>query len=220
MTPLLKRGKTTIHLKNIAYFLVPALIFWILGTWFLRGDNGLELLKTFHINHSPFWDKVMSGITMVGEFGFIGPVLLLIMLIWYRTWSFFGLIVLTQLLPFLMNQALKFTFKHPRPHSLHGQESWFHHIEGVIMHNQLSFPSGHTAGAFAFFLLLSLLIPVRFKFWAVVFFLIALMVGISRIYLGQHFFKDIYAGSILGTFIPILICRMWHRFTHKPLVQH
>jgi membrane-associated phospholipid phosphatase len=36
------------------------------------------------------------------------------------------------------------------------------------------------------------------------YFILALLVGYSRIYLGHHFFKDVYVGSIIG-FITSLI---------------
>lgn len=66
---------------------------------------------------------------------------------------------------------------------------------------QNSFPSGHTLGAFGMFLILTFYLPNRLKNWSILFFLLALGCGYSRMYLGQHYFKDVYVGSILGVFI-------------------
>ncbi len=60
--------------------------------------------------------------------------------------------------------------------------------------DEFSFPSGHTAGAFLMATLLSsfysiLLVPV---------YILASMVGFSRIYNGVHYPSDVIAGMILG----------------------
>jgi undecaprenyl-diphosphatase len=61
--------------------------------------------------------------------------------------------------------------------------------------DRFSFPSGHTASAIIFALILSLYYPVIDGFimsWAS-------FVGISRVYLGVHYPSDVLAGLILGT---------------------
>ncbi len=75
-------------------------------------------------------------------------------------------------------------------------------VAGVTQHSYRSFPSGHTASAFS--LMLVLLLFINNKKWGVVFALLALFAGYSRVYLSQHFFEDIYAGSILGMLITII----------------
>jgi len=75
-------------------------------------------------------------------------------------------------------------------------------VEGVEIHSQHTFPSGHTATAFTIALILSLY--VKNKSWTVVFMLAAILVGISRMYLLQHFFVDIYFGSVFGVLSVIL----------------
>jgi undecaprenyl-diphosphatase len=60
-----------------------------------------------------------------------------------------------------------------------------------------SFPSGHTTRVFGAFLLISLslhqkrVVPIILLFFAV-------MVGVSRIYLGMHFPSDVIAGAFTG----------------------
>ncbi|WP_049723771.1 phosphatase PAP2 family protein [Gilvimarinus polysaccharolyticus] len=68
-------------------------------------------------------------------------------------------------------------------------EGWF------TPSDQFSFPSGHTAAAFVFaFLILSF-----YPLFAIPAYLMATLIGISRVLLGVHFPTDIIAGAVLGT---------------------
>lgn len=72
-----------------------------------------------------------------------------------------------------------------------------HFVPGVDVNSYGTFPSGHTATAFAVFLVLTLLVNNN-KSLGILFFLCALIVGISRVYLLQHYFIDIYFGAFFG----------------------
>jgi len=63
---------------------------------------------------------------------------------------------------------------------------------------QTSFPSGHTVAAFALYSLLTLMIGRKYAPWGLAFALLAMLVGISRIFLVQHFLIDVLAGAVLG----------------------
>ena len=77
-----------------------------------------------------------------------------------------------------------------------------HLVEGVVLNKMYSFPSGHTSTAFAMFS--TLVFYFRRKRLKLLFLFLALLVGFSRIYLSQHFFVDVYFGSMIGLFFSIL----------------
>jgi membrane-associated phospholipid phosphatase len=72
---------------------------------------------------------------------------------------------------------------------------------------QASFPSGHTATAFALAVLLSLWYPRGTAVW------LALAGGVawSRVALGSHFPSDVLAGAALGSAAVLLLSHRWPR---------
>lgn len=62
--------------------------------------------------------------------------------------------------------------------------------------DRFSFPSGHTAGAFLMATVVSFFYPLI----SAVFFTWAMLVGVSRIYLGVHYPTDVLAGMVVGIF--------------------
>ena len=88
-------------------------------------------------------------------------------------------------------------------------------IEGEpLFSGASSFPSGHTMSAFALFGLVALLLPQK-KSVALVILFLAVLVGISRVYLIHHFFIDIYAGSIIGALLALIIYQTWLKFQRE-----
>lgn len=83
-----------------------------------------------------------------------------------------------------------------RPISLEAQGIRLHKIQGVYINRVNSFPSGHTATAFATALLLASVL--KKKALAVLVLLLALLVGYSRVYLAQHFVTDVLGGMVIG----------------------
>ncbi len=84
-----------------------------------------------------------------------------------------------------------------RPARYFNDLSNLHLLDQVNVRSFGSFPSGHTTTAFTIFFLLIFII--KNKILKSVFLLIALSVAFSRIYLAQHFFIDVYFGSVFGT---------------------
>ena len=82
-------------------------------------------------------------------------------------------------------------------------------VPGLDMHIHNSFPSGHTTAAFSLFTVLMISYGKPKMAW--LFFLAALLVGYSRVYLSQHFLVDVLAGSFIGILFTLLV----HQFIEK-----
>ncbi|MFZ2024804.1 MAG: phosphatase PAP2 family protein [Microgenomates group bacterium] len=84
------------------------------------------------------------------------------------------------------------------------------HVISVGFPNGYSFPSSHATLAFAFAVVLSYKEPKLKKF----FFILAILIGFSRIYLGYHYPGDVLAGIALGLLIGYLTT-LWYRQSKK-----
>ena len=100
-----------------------------------------------------------------------------------------------------ITQTAKRLFNRPRPWKSLG---WARVVKSVSC--AYSFPSGHTCSAFSIALVLSSALPTI----SLVLFLLATLVGISRIYLGCHYPSDVLTGSMVSLFsyflVNIFIC--------------
>lgn len=83
----------------------------------------------------------------------------------------------------------------------------------VPEHDPNSFPSGHTNAAFAFALAVCMSAPKRWmKVTAVC---MAVVMGLSRLYVGVHFPSDVLAGAVIGSLCGLagtwVIRKVWDR---------
>ncbi len=152
--------------------------------------------------YSNFADEFFKIITHLGDGLFFILIVLVLVLYRYRL-ALLGLIVFVA--SSFIAQALKVTLfdKAKRPVAYFGNEIDIHFVEGVTRHVKNSFPSGHTATAFALALFLVLIFNLRKGAWLMA--LIALLVGYSRVYLAVHFPVDVYFGSIIGVLTALFI---------------
>ncbi len=81
-------------------------------------------------------------------------------------------------------------------------------VEGLYINSSNSFPSGHTAAAFTYFTYLCFLVKNNFAKAGLL--ILAILAGLSRIYLAQHFLIDVVAGSVLGLCLAILGYLIFH----------
>lgn len=79
----------------------------------------------------------------------------------------------------------------------------FYRIPGIELHHWNSFPSGHTVTIFMLTAVLSIILPRKLHLQPLLF-ILAVLVGFSRIYLMQHFWVDVYVGSALGLIAALL----------------
>ena len=125
----------------------------------------------------------------------------------------------------LSTQVLKHIINAPRPvtwFEMFMPETQLPLVEGVKMNLWFSFPSGHTTSFFALAFVACILftshprIPrLASSLAQIVLFALATLGGYSRIYLSQHFAKDVFAGILVGTLITIVCYAIFNRFEDK-----
>lgn len=99
----------------------------------------------------------------------------------------------------ILTYFMKQIFDEPRPLTVFTELGLFEQLEtvpGYSLRCCNSFPSGHTISGFAIFGMIAFF--VKNNAVKVFMFLMALGVAYSRVYLMQHFFRDVYAGSMIG----------------------
>jgi membrane-associated phospholipid phosphatase len=174
------------------------------------------LFRLFNTNHNPLLDSLMPFGTLLGQGITISIIMLaLLALPAFQNWWYVVAAVACNVLPTLAAQAIKSIVNADRPLQYFNKADWIHILPDWKELYHHSFPSGHTCGAFAMFCLLSCILSRRYKPFGILFFLLALMVGYSRVYLSAHFFADVYVGSLIGVLFSVFILSLLRRNASK-----
>lgn len=189
-------------MKNI--FNQNKLIFVLYGSWFLIClmliliFGSVSISSWINIFHNYVLDSFFKYITHLGD-GIIALILIIILILIRLDYGFHaivGISLSSSITQFLKRVVFKDTM---RPsvyfNDLIEQGSW-HLVDGVQLHQLYSFPSGHTSSIFSICVLLSLFTNSPKIKYSLCF--IAILTGLSRIYLSQHFLADVFAGSLIG----------------------
>lgn len=190
-------------------FIIPYLLLFALATLGVSVWSKEQLFFLLHDARSPAADIFFKYITHLGEGLIAGVIVISVALFHFGRAAFL-------LSTFLFSGLLAQIFKKLIFSSALRPSAWFenpaqvHLIDGVTLYKFNSFPSGHTTTAFAAFLGLTLV--AKNKSWGYVCLVVAVLVGYSRVYIGQHFFEDIYFGSLIGVSSALL---MWAVFYPK-----
>ena len=186
---------------------------WLVaGAIYLASSETADAVFYWSAHRSAAGDLFFRFVTHLGEGVPYFAVIFLALLFRFRHAVLVSALGLTVMAVSNMAKAL---FAQPRPAAVlrdAGQLDRINLVEGVDLHfAATSFPSGHAMGAFALCAILAFLIPYK-RLPALALFLLALSVAVSRVYLVQHFFKDVYAGSILGLVLAMVFLAFSRRF--------
>lgn len=142
-----------------------------------------------------------THITKLGDMGAIWILLSLILIIFKKTRKV-GMVSLASLFfTFLVNNMfLKEYIARIRPYEV---------ITGLQLliekQTDFSFPSGHTGSSFASAVVLYKMLPKTYGIPAII---LAILITISRLYVGVHYPSDVIVGLIIGTVIAMIVCKL------------
>lgn len=182
------------RIKSCKFFIIPTLALIALSGFFLLYSNRTEIHFFTNQFHADWADSLFKYITHLGDGAIFA---LAIPLAFIKNLRWFFIIASTAVMVLFVTGILKqWVFQGlPRPSLFLGEENLYL-VPGVKMHTMNSFPSGHTTAAFAFYFVLCFLVDN--KLGSFLLFVLAILVGYSRIYLSQHFLIDVTVGAILG----------------------
>lgn len=157
---------------------------------FTNFEGGLLLLIQEHLR-IPALNPVMQFITHLGDAGFIWIVLTLILLILPRTRRAGAVCAAALVLNLVLtNVCLKNIIQRIRPYDVMDSLKIL-----VEAEHDFSFPSGHTACSFAGAWAMRRTMDKKIWIPALV---LAVLIGLSRLYVGVHYPTDILGGLIVG----------------------
>ena len=186
------KSKHNFYLKTTLISI--ALVLFGLLLW--KYDFEILFFIKDHIRNG-FLDVVVPFYTNLGDDGIIWIAVGLVMLVLKKTRKC-GIMVLAALLVMLVlnNIILKNLIARPRPCATYPEL-----VELVKIPHSYSFPSGHTVSAMA----VAFTILTQHKKLGIVAFVMALLMGLSRLYVGVHFPTDVFGGIIVGALIALII---------------
>lgn len=182
------KSNTALVALLIFFSLITVSVAWNEGQ---KADEWIFLFLNSRGRRPPLLDWLMLGLTQLGHFVFA----IILALIFYFTESklfayslIFGVITLG-----LMIEIIKLYIRRVRPYIKLKKIR----IVGSKASGR-SFPSGHTGQAFFLASLIMHYYNVNI-YLGVLLYATALFVGITRIYVGMHYPRDVIAGALLGT---------------------
>ncbi|HZO71622.1 MAG TPA: phosphatase PAP2 family protein [Ktedonobacteraceae bacterium] len=187
----------------IGFYAVQFILFGLLA-WFVRIHPvipvDVAITREFQENRSPLLSTLMVAVSYLGNSGLVFPLLigLTALVFWaVRLRLEAALIVVLSAVSAVVNVGIKLLVSRPRPTAK---------LVEIIQHaSGASFPSGHVMSYVAFFgLLFSLgvILLKRDRLWhyalLIISALFVILVGPSRIYLGDHWASDVIGGYLFG----------------------
>ena len=187
-------------LHKLRFFFIPYLVVIAACLIIKLSYSREEIYFAVNACNWPWADTIAPYITDIGE-GLTTVILAVIIALFSYRKAF--MLIGSWIVTSLVAQVLKFAFAAPRPKLyFHDQLDRIHFVAGTNQLSLHSFPSGHTVTAFASAIVITYL--CRNKSWGLPLLLLAMLVGYSRMYLSQHFFEDVTAGSVIGVVVTVI----------------
>lgn len=188
--------KSLLTIVGVFVFICSLIIFLKITNAFNESNNWMidkNAIAFVSKIRNDFLSKIFIAITTTGNFIYVLIITIIeIIIIWLKNGKKYGVFLGLNILGiWLFNELLKIIFKRQRPSDI-----WLVKATGY------SFPSGH-AMIFMGLAILSIyfvIINIKKKKLAIivsiVLYLYSILVGISRVYVGVHYFSDVFTGWI------------------------
>jgi undecaprenyl-diphosphatase len=206
----LYKGRILLVAYVVVLVLVGALAFAAHTVSVLPGD--LDATRELQESHIPGLFALMYAVSYIGYPTLSAVILIVVTLLLalVRLWIAAGFLLLT-LAADGIGQVLKTVVGRQRP-----LPSLVHVVQQI---NNPSFPSGHTLHYTVFYGFLAFVLATEFRpSWPrnlliAVCVLLVVLVGPSRVYLGEHWTSDVIGGYLIGLLclVPLIAGYMWAR---------
>lgn len=219
--------------RNIVFIVLSLILLGVLGLALLYIPQG-ELHLLLCDRHTPARDIFYRYYTQVAEWF---PYIVCVALLLFSRIGDGVFASAAMILSALTTQLFKNIINAPRPikwFELNMPDVQLPLTPGVEVHSWFSFPSGHTTSFFALAFVLCVIFTrnprnprnprslrspstnrsYNYLFQTALFFLAALG-GYSRIYLSQHFARDVFAGILVGVMVTAVCYAVFSRYEDK-----
>ena len=167
-----------------------------------------ELLLAIQTLHQGWLDPLVSFYTKLGDAGLLWIALSLAMLFFKPTRRAGALALCAMILGLIVtNLTIKPLISRPRP--------WLDWpIDPLVVENDPnSFPSGHTCAAFAAAMVWVRTLPQKRD--QVIAAVMAVLMGLSRLYVGVHYPTDVLAGAVIGSLCAWAVWKVYQIYQER-----
>ena len=177
-----------------------------------------ESLLMINGNNSKILDQLMYHITRLPELFMI--VFVIVLSAFHERKVFLSTIIAMSICGLsivIFKQIIFSDFERPLAW-LSSNKINYHKVDGIKLHSNGSFPSGHTMSAFCALAIAGFISKNGFVQFLL--FLLACASAYSRVYVAQHYLMDVYAGALIGYFYALLIYQLFSNKLRTPYWQN